>query len=195
MLIDDERLDLRRGDRPPLDRRRWSKSAPPANRMAEQPRMPRSSANSAASTSTSKRLSQMIFICVGAIRRRSKEGRMSLDAPVKIGKTVIPLHGEAHLIDRADGSRAARGRGPIVGKHRQFQSRRRAPLSPRLPAPAAGPPGRDQFGLIGSGRVGDVRLRGQADFDIVADRAGSGARSCRLTGRRPSKRLGSRARL
>ena len=96
----------------------------------------------------------------------SREARIALDAPVKLGKATIPVHGEAHLVDRTDGSRSLDAAmrlsasidrfnlGASLGYRRDFL--------PRAPSP----PAELTTGLLASGHIGDVRLRGQTDFDI-----------------------------
>jgi hypothetical protein len=97
----------------------------------------------------------------------SREARIALDAPVRLGKATIPVHGEAHLVDRTDGSRSLDAAmrlsasidrfnlGASLGYRRDFL--------PRAPSP----PAELTTGLLASGHIGDVRLRGQTDFDIL----------------------------
>ena len=63
----------------------------------------------AASTSTSMRLLPAThYVCVKAMERHrdlNVDGRIALDAPLKIGGSVVPAHVEAHYIQRDDGSR------------------------------------------------------------------------------------------
>ena len=76
------------------------------------------------STSAPKRLSQMIFICAASTAQSIREARLALDAPIKIGRTVLPAHADVHFTDRSDGTRAARGGGATVGEFRPLQPRR-----------------------------------------------------------------------
>jgi hypothetical protein len=96
-----------------------------------------------------------------------KEGRLSLDAPLKIGRTVIPLHGEAHLVDRADGSRALEAAARLAANIDRFnlgaELRYHRDYLPSGPEP----PGEIKVALLGSGHVGWVRIRGQTDFDLA----------------------------
>ena len=82
----------------------------------------------------------------------------------------------------------ARGRRPAVGENRPFQPRGRVHISSNIwhgPGSARG----CQPGFIGSGHVGDVRLRGWTSFDVRPARA-SRAPSSRLIGRRPTTAIG-----
>jgi hypothetical protein len=102
----------------------------------------------------------------GTSAQGSREGRLSLDAPMRLGKSTIPAHGEVHYVDRTDGSRmldaAARlsasidrfNLGTEVSYHKDY-----------LPSGPA-PPGELKLSLIGSGRIGQVRLRGATEFNV-----------------------------
>ena len=96
-----------------------------------------------------------------------REGRVSLDAPLKLGKTIFPAHVEAHLIDRTDGSKvletAARLSASIDRFNLGTELRYRKDYVTAGPAP----PGELKLGLLGSGHIGNVRLRGETDFDIT----------------------------
>jgi hypothetical protein len=96
-----------------------------------------------------------------------REGRVSLDAPLKLGKAMLPAHIEAHLIDRTDGSKvletAARLSASIDRFNLGTELRYRKDYVPAGPAP----PGELKLGLLGSGHIGNLRLRGETDFDIA----------------------------
>jgi hypothetical protein len=96
-----------------------------------------------------------------------REGRIALDAPLKLGKAMIPAHVEAHLIDRADGSRVLESAARLSASIDRFnlgtELRYHKDYLPAGPAP----PGELKLGLLGSGHIGDVRLRGETDFDIT----------------------------
>jgi hypothetical protein len=97
----------------------------------------------------------------------SREVRAALDAPLNIGRALIPAHAEAHFVERPDGSRvfdaAARlsasidrfNLGTELGYHKDYV--------------AAGPsePGELKLGLLASGHVGPVRIRGSTEFDVT----------------------------
>lgn len=95
-----------------------------------------------------------------------KEGRLALDIPMKLGKTFVPLHGEVHYTDRPDGSSTLEAAGRLSASIDSFNLS--ADLRYRQDYRSLGvrPPSEVRLGLIGSGRIGEVRLRGQADFDV-----------------------------
>jgi hypothetical protein len=95
-----------------------------------------------------------------------RDGRIALDAPIKLGKAIIPAHVEAHLVDRNDGSRlletAMRLSASIDNFNLGSEVRYRRDYAPAGPAP----PGELTLGLLGSGRIGDVRIRGSTEFAV-----------------------------
>ena len=103
----------------------------------------------------------------GADPQTLKEGRLSLDAPVKIGKTVIPLHGEAHLVDRAGGSRTLEAAARLSANIDQFNLGAELRYHRDYLPSGPDPPGQIKVELLGSGHVGRVRIRGQTDFDLA----------------------------
>ena len=103
----------------------------------------------------------------GGEAESSREGRISLDAPVRIGKTLVPLHGEAHLIDRTDGSRTLDAATRLSVSLDRFNLGASLGYRRDYTAQGSSPPGEFYSEMLASGRVGDVRLRGLADFDIA----------------------------
>jgi hypothetical protein len=103
----------------------------------------------------------------GSKEESLREGRIALDAPLKLGKAMIPAHAEAHLIDRADGSRVLEAAARLSASIDRFnlgtELRYHKDYVPAGPAPS----GELKLGLLGSGHIGDVRLRGETDFDIT----------------------------
>ena len=102
----------------------------------------------------------------GAGAETLKEGRLSLDLPVKLGGTTLPVHGEVHYVDRRDGSSALEAAGRLSANIDRFNLSADLRYHQDYRAIGGRPPPEIRFGLIGSGHVGDVRLRGQVDFDV-----------------------------
>jgi hypothetical protein len=98
----------------------------------------------------------------------TSEHRFSIDAPLKLGGDVeLPLHGDLRLARRKDGGRTieANARTSIMLSRFNLATLVRW----RDERPPGGFAGRQQLeaGLIGSGRVGPVRLRGLTEFEIA----------------------------
>ena len=96
-----------------------------------------------------------------------REGRIGLDAPVKVGKLLLPIHADAHLADRADGTRVLEAATRLSANIDRFnlgtEVRYRKDYVTAGPAPA----GELTMALLGSGRIGHVRIRGQSEFDVT----------------------------
>jgi hypothetical protein len=95
-----------------------------------------------------------------------REYRIGLDAPLKIGRTVLPAHAEVHLADRKDGTKQLDAAARLSANFQWFNLA--AGMSYRRQYLDSSTPSRGEFNLdfIGSGRVGDVRLRGTTSFQV-----------------------------
>ena len=95
-----------------------------------------------------------------------REGRLSLDGPLKIGKTTLPLHGEVHAIERSDGSRALEAAGRLSANINRFNLASELRYRKNFASAGVDPPSELQLGVISSGHIGGIRIRGQTEFDI-----------------------------
>ena len=102
----------------------------------------------------------------GAGAETLREGRLALDAPVRIGKTTIPVHGDAHYVDRADGTRMLEAAARLSANIDRFNLGAETRFHRDYVPSGPDPPGELSLGFIGSGHIGGIRIRGQADFDI-----------------------------
>jgi len=96
----------------------------------------------------------------------SREGRLSLDAPVRLGKAIVPAHVEAHYADRLDGSRMLDAAGRLSASIDRFNLG--TALNYHRDYGRSGPsaPAETWVSLLGSGRIGQVRLRTDTEFDV-----------------------------
>jgi hypothetical protein len=96
----------------------------------------------------------------------SREARIALDAPLKLGRTLLPAHVEAHYADRTDGSRLLEAAARLSASFDRFnlgtELRYRKDYVPAGPVP----PGEFKVALLGSGHIGPVRLRTDTEFDL-----------------------------
>ncbi|WP_338502082.1 carboxypeptidase regulatory-like domain-containing protein [Sphingomonas kaistensis] len=96
------------------------------------------------------------------------EHRFSVDAPLKLGgDTVMPLHGDLRLASRKDCGRTleANARTSIMLSRFNLATLLRY-REERAPG-GLGNRKQVEAGLIGSGRIGPVRLRGATEFEIA----------------------------
>ncbi|GAA4031634.1 hypothetical protein GCM10022281_08990 [Sphingomonas rosea] len=96
------------------------------------------------------------------------EHRLGVDLPIKLSKDfAVPLHGDVRLSERRDGGRSieASGRTSIMLSRFNLAALVRYREDRSLGDPVAR---RDaEVGLIGSGRIGPVRLRGSTDWEVA----------------------------
>jgi hypothetical protein len=102
----------------------------------------------------------------GGAAETERDGRLALDVPVKLGKTLMPAHAEVHLTDRPDGSRSLEAASRLSVAFDRFDLGATMTYQKDYSRAGPAPPGQFQAGLIGSGRIGDIRIRGSADFDV-----------------------------
>ena len=90
---------------------------------------------------------------------------VSLDAPVKIGRTVLPAHADVHLTER-NGTRQLDAAMRLSANLDRFNLatslRYRKPFLPS----GQSAPSETTVDFIGSGHIGDVRLRGTTSFYV-----------------------------
>lgn len=102
----------------------------------------------------------------------------ALDAPLKIGRSVLPAHAEVRYTDHVDGTKQLDAAARLSASFQRFnlatEIRRRQQFL------ASGPrsPPETTVGVIGSGRIKDVRVRGETEFDISS----GGLRTAELEG-------------
>ncbi|HET9810196.1 MAG TPA: carboxypeptidase-like regulatory domain-containing protein [Sphingomicrobium sp.] len=95
-----------------------------------------------------------------------RDGRFSVDAPVSIGRTVVPVHGDIHYVDRADGSSELQAAGRLSTTIGRFNLATAVKYSQQFLASGPDPPPETTAELMGTGRIGAVRVRGASTFQI-----------------------------
>jgi hypothetical protein len=90
---------------------------------------------------------------------------LSLDAPLKLGRTVLPAHADVHLSDR-NGTRQLDAAARLSANFQRFNLATALHYRRQFPPSGEHAPPQTTFDFIGSGRIGDVRLRGATSFDI-----------------------------
>lgn len=110
------------------------------------------------------------FRLAGGDRRTAKEARLSVDAPLKIGRGTVPVHADVRFEERGDGSRQLEAAARLSSHINRFNLA--SDLKYRRSwgvGGATGPPAELQANVIGSGRIGRVRVRGAASWDIAPE--------------------------
>jgi hypothetical protein len=97
----------------------------------------------------------------------SKEGRLALDVPFKLGRSTIPAHADVHYVDRTDGSRSLDAAARLSASIDRFNLSSGLTYHRDYVTSGPSPPGELAVSLIGSGHIGRVRLRGETEFDVA----------------------------
>jgi hypothetical protein len=100
------------------------------------------------------------------LKRSTRDLQLALDLPVKLGRTTLPAHMDMHLTDNRDGSRQLDAAARLSASVDRFNLATDVRYRKQYLASGPAPPGELTFGFIGTGRVGDVRLRASTDFDV-----------------------------
>jgi len=106
------------------------------------------------------------FHLQGGPPQTSREVRAAFDAPLKIGKTLVPAHAEAHFVEHGDGSRMLEAATRLSATIDRFNLGAELRYHKDYVATGPPPPGEFRVGLLGSGHIGPVRIRGSTDFDV-----------------------------
>ncbi|HET7708607.1 MAG TPA: carboxypeptidase-like regulatory domain-containing protein [Sphingomicrobium sp.] len=99
-----------------------------------------------------------------------REARVAIDAPIRIGRTVLPAHVGVHYTDRQDGSKQLEAAARLSASIERFNLATDIRYRRQYLRSGPSPPSELEWSLLGSGRVGDVRLRGQSTFDLAPER-------------------------
>ncbi len=107
------------------------------------------------------------FRIEGRERQSLNEARLSADAPIKIGRTVIPAHANVRYAERGDGTtylEAAARLSSHIDRFNLGGDLRYRKLLGSEGGPD--PPPELEASLIGSGRIGGVRVRGTGTWQF-----------------------------
>ena len=91
---------------------------------------------------------------------------LALDAPLKIGGTAIPASANVHLTEKADGTKEVEAAARLSANFERFNLATQLRYQKLYLASGGSAPAQTTLDFIGSGHVGNVRLRGTTTFDI-----------------------------
>ncbi|HVM39086.1 MAG TPA: carboxypeptidase-like regulatory domain-containing protein [Sphingomicrobium sp.] len=95
-----------------------------------------------------------------------RDVKLTVDAPLRVGRVVLPAHGDLRLAENRDGSRDLEAAARLAANVQRFNLATHLRYRKHYSAPGPAPPGQLNAGLIGSGRLGAIRLRAATDFEI-----------------------------
>ena len=111
----------------------------------------------------------------GGMEQSMRDFRLAVDAPIHIGRSIFPAHADAHVTRYSDGSSQLDAAMRLAANFDRFNLSSDLAYHRQYLASGASPPGELDWGLIGTGHIGDLRLRAGATFDISPARRFSSA--------------------
>jgi hypothetical protein len=106
------------------------------------------------------------FHLQGGHRESVRDYRLALDAPLKIGRTIIPAHADVHLTDNRNGTKQLDAAARLSVSFERFNLATGLVYRKQFLDSGVRAPAQTTVEFIGSGHIGDVRLRGTTDFDL-----------------------------
>jgi hypothetical protein len=107
------------------------------------------------------------FHLQGGAAQSVRDMRVTLDAPLRIGRSYFPAHAEMRMTDHRDGTKELDAAARLSANIDRFNLATDLTYRRQYAASGLAPAGEWNIGLIGSGHVGDVRLRAGANFDVA----------------------------
>ena len=102
----------------------------------------------------------------GGTLRSLRDYSLSLDAPLRLGRTTIPAHADVHLTDNVNGTKLLDAAARLSANFQRFDLAADVRYRKQLLSFGEHPPPETTVDMIGSGHIGDVRLRGTTTFDL-----------------------------
>jgi hypothetical protein len=109
------------------------------------------------------------FHLQGQVRRTARDFRFSVDAPLRIGRQHVAAHSDVRLSQSADSSTQLEAAARLSTTLRRFNLATDLRYRRDFLAHGPSPPGQLEVGLMGSGRFGDVRLRGYGSVEVAPE--------------------------
>lgn len=94
------------------------------------------------------------------------DARLSLDAPLRLGRAILPAHAEVHYERAADGSRMLDAAARLAANVDRFNLATAVNYHRNYPPSGPSPPGELWMSALGSGHIGPVRVRTDTEFDV-----------------------------
>ena len=95
-----------------------------------------------------------------------RDYRLGVDAPIKLGRTVLPAHADVRYSDRRDGTRQLDAAARLSANFERFNLATGVHYRKQY-LDSGGGASDFNLDVIGSGRIGDVRLRGSSTFEVA----------------------------
>jgi hypothetical protein len=95
-----------------------------------------------------------------------RDARIALDAPIRIGRTVLPAHAEVHVTQQRNAATQLEAAARLSANFDRFDIGTVISYKKQYLTAGPEPPGEFNVGFIGTGHIGDVRLRADTSFDV-----------------------------
>jgi hypothetical protein len=92
---------------------------------------------------------------------------LALDAPLRLGRTVLPAHADVQLQSRVDGSKELDAAARLSANFDRFNLGTALRYQKLYPRGSGSAPPVTSLDFIGSGHIGPVRLRGATTFEVT----------------------------
>ncbi|NUT01454.1 MAG: carboxypeptidase regulatory-like domain-containing protein [Sphingomonas sp.] len=109
------------------------------------------------------------FHLQGQARKTVRDFKLTVDAPVHVGRSYFSAHSDVRLIKQADSSSQLEAAARLSTTIRRFNLATDVRYRRQFLAHGPSPPGEVEVALIGSGGIGNVRLRGYGSVEIAPE--------------------------
>ena len=109
------------------------------------------------------------FHLQGQVRRSVKELKLAADAPIRLGRTLVAAHSDVRLVKYDDSSTQLEAAARLSTTIKRFNLATDVRYRRQFLAHGPAPPDEVEVGVSGSGRIGNVRLRGYGSFDVLPE--------------------------
>jgi hypothetical protein len=96
-----------------------------------------------------------------------RDQSLSIDAPLRIGRSVLPAHADVHLTDLRNGSSQLEAAARLSNNIGRFNLATALTYTKQFVHGSPGTAGELNLDFIGSGHIGRVRVRGETSFDVA----------------------------
>jgi len=103
------------------------------------------------------------------LRKTVRDYKLAVDAPVSIGRTNVSAHSDVRFIQQADSASQLEAAARLSTTIRRFNLATDVRYRRQFLAHGPSPPGEIEVALIGSGAVGNVRLRGFGSVEVAPE--------------------------
>jgi hypothetical protein len=95
-----------------------------------------------------------------------RDVRLAVDSPIRLGRTMIPAHADVHYLSRPDGSAQLDAAARLAASIDRFNLAADVHYTQQYLAKGPAPPANVIADLIGTGRIGPIRVRGSASLEV-----------------------------